>query len=118
LWAQYDSEPITSSGAYVSLRADSTWQSDMNLAQNPDLLFYKTIGQSIEKVPAYWLLNGRIALRDLDIGGVKTELAVWGKNLTDEKAVAFALGILQPPLLASANYIPARTYGVDLTIQF
>lgn len=118
LWAQYDTAPINSSGAYFTLRADATWQSDMNLAQNPDLEFYRTIGRSIEEVPAYWLLNGRVALRDFDLGGIKTELGIWGRNLTDEKAVAFALGILQPPLLASANYIPARTYGVDLTIQF
>lgn len=116
LWAQYDSAPINSDGAYVTLRADANWQSDMNLMQNPDLPAYSTFATGMREVPAYWLLNGRVALRDFDLGGIRTELAVWGRNLTNERALSFALNLNN--IIASGNYIPARTYGVDLTIEF
>ncbi|MCB2076278.1 MAG: TonB-dependent receptor, partial [Novosphingobium sp.] len=65
--------------------------------------------------PAFWTINGRVALRDLYIGEVKTELAVWGKNLTDRKVATTAL---YTPLATSAAYVPGRTYGLDLTVEF
>jgi len=67
--------------------------------------------------PAYWLLNGRAALKHLKIGPVEGEIAVWGKNLTNRKDMQFSLA-LGPSLSTSANYIPARTYGIDLSIDF
>lgn len=116
LWAQYDTVPINADGAYVTFRADANWQSDMNLMANPDLPEYQSWARGISEVPDYWLINGRIALRDFDLGGIKTELGVWGKNLTDERAASFALNLSS--IIASANYISARSYGVDLSIEF
>ncbi|MDR2858511.1 MAG: hypothetical protein LBV50_11795 [Novosphingobium sp.] len=60
-------------------------------------------------------MNSRAALKHIDIGGVDAELAVWGRNLTDKR---YAYSILYTPFGQSANYDPARTYGVDLTIEF
>ncbi len=114
LWAQYDTRPLTGD-AYLSFRVDGIWQSDMNFAENPNRPIYKIAPAGIEE-PAYWVLNGRVALRDFDLGGVKTQVALWGRNLTDKRAKSFELNLSD--ILLSANYIPARSYGVDLTIEF
>lgn len=112
IWGQYDSNPIAGD-AYISLRADANWRSKMRLDQNPE----RNIPEfaALQFSPATWIVNGRAALKDLDIGGVKTELAVWGKNLTNNRSANFAL---ITDFLASANYQPARTYGVDLIVAF
>jgi iron complex outermembrane receptor protein len=61
-------------------------------------------------------VNARLSLRDVKIGGAKAEFAVWSKNLTDARAPTFGLDLFNQ--VASLNYIPARTYGGDLTIEF
>lgn len=114
-WVQYDTPPIGGGDAYVSARVDGRWQSDMNLNANPDAPEYQTWAAGIREVPSYWIFNGRIALRDLDLGGVRTELAAWGRNLTDNRSANYALNF---GLMGAATYIPARTYGLDLTVQF
>ena len=65
---------------------------------------------------AYWLVNARASLKHILIGTANAELAVWGKNLTDRKNASFALEA--GALSTSANFIPPRTYGVDLNIEF
>ena len=114
-WVQYDTPPIGNGDAFVSMRVDGRWQSDMNLNANPDRPEYQTWAAGIREVPSYWVFNGRIALKDLDLGGVKTELAAWGRNLTDNRSANYALNF---GIMGAANYIPARTYGLDLTVQF
>ena len=115
LWAQYDTPPLFED-AFLTFRADGIWQSDMALAQNVNAALPQLVPALIEQ-PSYWLVNGRIALRDLiNIGDKRAEVAVWTKNLFDERAIGFALNLNQ--IFGSANYIPARSYGMDLTIEF
>lgn len=113
LWGQYDTDPLFDE-AYLSFRADGTYQSYMRLAQNPDLAV--GYAAAIRGVPAYWILNGRVSLRDINIGPAKVELAAWGRNLTDNRSASFALDLAR--IIAGANYIPARTYGLDLSVRF
>ena len=87
LWGQYQTEPLIGD-AYLTFRADGIWQSRMQFAQNPNQPAYVANPNFVAN-PAYWLLNSRIALRDLDLGGVKTELAFWGRNLSDVKVGMF-----------------------------
>lgn len=116
LFGQYDSPPIGMGDAYLSIRSDASWQDSYILTTNPTHPIYASFGAPIRNTPSYWLINGRVSLRDLDLGGVKTELAGWVRNLTDERALNSGLNL--SGILASASFIPARTYGVDLTIQF
>lgn len=115
LWAQYDTPRLGNSDAYLSIRGDARWQSDMNMALNPDSIPYQTFARTVREVPAYWLFNGRVALKDLDLGGVKTEVAVWGKNLANNRSANYSIPL---GFIAQANFNPARTYGLDLTVQF
>lgn len=115
VWAQYDTPTFGQSETYLSFRADARWQSVMYPNANPDRTGMSTWAAGMREVPAYWVLNGRVALKDLNIGGVKTELALWGKNLTNDRSANYALHL---GMIAGANYTPARTYGLDLSISF
>jgi len=116
VWGQFDTEPLGSGDAYLSFRTDAIWQSRINLMQNPLLPAYSTYAVNVREIKAYWLVNGRVALRELDLGGVNTTIAVWGKNLTDTREKAFALNIAQ--IIAGTSFIPARSFGVDVTVEF
>ena len=39
------------------------------------------------------ILNGRIALSDIQMGPLKTTFALWGRNLTDDKHIQFTGGV-------------------------
>ena len=116
LFGQYETRPLIGD-AFFSFRADGIYQSDMGLAQNPDQPIY-VANPNFREVPAYWLLNSRIALRNFRVAGVKTELALWGKNLTDRKSGSFPGDYSLFTGIGVLNFIPARSYGLDLTISF
>ena len=85
----------------------------MNIDANPNRTTPAFLG--LRYSPSTWIVNGRAAITDINLGGVKTELAVWGKNLTNDDSVTFAL---INGFEASANYQAARSFGADLTISF
>ncbi|MCB2076734.1 MAG: TonB-dependent receptor [Novosphingobium sp.] len=118
LWAQFDSPTISGGETYVSLRADASWTDYVNLAFNPDLPAYApgNFAENIRGIPANWRVNARVALKNLNLGGVKSELAAWSKNLTNSRVKGYGVNLSQ--IMAQANYTPARTYGLDLTIDF
>ncbi|HEX7852462.1 MAG TPA: TonB-dependent receptor [Sphingobium sp.] len=112
LWGQFESDPLFGETTLMA-RVDANWQSSMFLDQNrvrqiPGYL-------PLRKVPAYWTINSRVALRNLDISGVKAELAVWGRNLGNQKMPVFAL--INDAFGANATFMPARTYGLELNFD-
>jgi len=117
IFAQYDSQPIGGGDAYVSIRGDAFYQDSYLLTPNANNPEYSAGFAAVTRAtPSYWLINGRISVKDIDLGGVKTEVGVWGKNLTDERALGFGLNL--SGILASGNFIPARTYGLDVIVAF
>ncbi|HEX7819711.1 MAG TPA: TonB-dependent receptor [Sphingobium sp.] len=113
LWASYESPPLFGDTT-LTLRADGNWRDKLRLDSNSTR--NNPVYASLAYSPASWIVNGRASLRNLDLGGVKTEVAGWVKNLTQNRAATFAL--INGGFEASANFQPARTYGVDLTIEF
>ena len=113
LWGQFESQPIVGD-ATLLLRVDGNWHSKFWLAQNRVINFPAFAG--LQTVGASWMVNARAALRNIKIGGVDAELAVWAKNLTQNREATFALTTLN--VFGAANYVPARTFGADLTIKF
>jgi iron complex outermembrane receptor protein len=81
------------------VRADGSYTSETNA---------QTIGLS--QVPSYTLVNARLGLRRGPL-----ELALWGRNITDEKYVAAV--IFQPPVSSfpAPTFIPNVTMGERLT---
>jgi iron complex outermembrane receptor protein len=112
LWAQYDTQPLFGD-AYATFRMDGNYQSRMHIAQNPVRGAY---APGIIDQAGYWVLNSRLALRQIDMHGAKGELALWGKNLTDNGAKTFGLEV--NGIISGANYIPARSFGADFTVEF
>jgi iron complex outermembrane receptor protein len=108
----YETPPLTGDTTLM-FRLDSSYLSRMAL--DTQAVRTQPQFQPARFVPAYWLLNGRVALRHIKFGGVEGELAVWGKNLTDERKANFAL--IQN-IATSVNFIAPRTYGADLSIEF
>jgi len=59
-------------------------------------------------------VNGRIALRDLEFGRLKGQIALWGKNMFDNKQLNNALSL---SLVYAGTFERARQFGVDLTLE-
>jgi hypothetical protein len=43
---------------------------------------------------------------------------LWAKNLTNDDEPDFENGIATPPMAVSSSFVPARTFGVDLTYDY
>jgi len=111
-WAMYETQPLWDE-ATMSFRLDGTYFGRMLTDTNqfrtaPEILILRAR-------KAFWTFNGRVALQHVNIGGAEAEVALWGKNLTDNKSRNFEL---VQELISSANFIPARSYGVDVTLTF
>jgi iron complex outermembrane receptor protein len=113
LWGQYETQPLFGD-ATLMLRMDGQWHSEFWLAQNRVQVIPAFAG--IRTVSASWNVNARVALRNINLGGAKVELAGWVRNLTQNREATFALTTLN--LFGAANYVPARSIGADLTVQF
>lgn len=139
LAAQYTSDPVMGD-AFISARIDANWKSKQflgtavsagqfantgiwNLAAPAGSPVYSTVFTPAEtaalkdalSADPYWLVNARLALEDIRLGGLTGSLALWGKNIFDNKSPTFAVNLVS---LTSLLYEPARTYGVDLTVKF
>lgn len=112
-WAQLRTQPLIGD-AYLSLRGDANWQSSMLIDSNPTRTL--TWAPNFPKVDPYWLVNARLALTDIKVGGLESEVALWGKNLTDTRSAIYGLNLNNA--LAASSFLTARTYGVDLMVRF
>ncbi|MGE3693498.1 MAG: TonB-dependent receptor, partial [Novosphingobium sp.] len=109
-----NTEPLFGN-AFLNFRMDALYTSEQLFTATPNVRRAQGFPENSLANPAKVNLNGRIALRDIDIGGAKAELSVWGRNLTDRQGMVSNLYL---PFVTSANYEPARTYGVELSIEF
>jgi len=113
LSGQYETEPVVGD-ARMRLRADANYHSKQRLdpAATPAVPAFAPVQHS----PATWIVNGRIALEGVRAAGGEAEVAVWVRNLTNDKTPVFATVLGN--YVASASFTPARTYGVDLILNF
>ena len=111
-FAQYDTQPLFGE-SYATFRIDGIYFGKMITDQNqfrtaPEILILRSR-------KAFWNWNARAALKDVEVGGANMEIALWAKNLFDNKQRNFEL---VQELISSANFMPARTYGIDVTFTF
>ena len=66
------------------------------------------------KQPAYWLVNGRLGVADVPVGGARLSLSVFGDNIFNKRYISFGA----PVLLFTGSYERGRTYGVELGVNF
>jgi hypothetical protein len=117
LSAQYESSPIFDR-SYLSFSLGGNWHSKIRLEQNPARAQANPTFSVAEFTPASWVVNSRLALKNIDLGfgGGVGEVAIWGRNLTDNDEPTFALNF--GGLALGANYLDARSYGVDFSVKF
>jgi iron complex outermembrane receptor protein len=113
LSGQYETEPVFGE-ARVRLRADANYHSKqrMDSAATP----FAPAFAPVQFSPATWIVNGRVGLEGIRAAGGDAEVAVWVRNLTNDKSPAYATVLGN--YVASASFTPARTYGVDLILNF
>ena len=111
LSAQYETEPLFNE-ARLMFRADASWKDKV-----------RTLGESV--LPAAyepirfsdssWLVNARVALRNITVSRGDIEVALWAKNLTDNDEPMFPINFT---FLGSTSYQPARTFGIDVIYNY
>ena len=61
-------------------------------------------------------VNARVALRNIDVGAGAVELALWGRNINNNRATIFPASL--PFVTRASSFQPARTCGIDLQYSF
>lgn len=65
---------------------------------------------------SYGLLDGRIALRDIELGkGASLEIAAWAKNLTDKKYWVSSINL---SILTLRQWAEPRSFGGEVRLRF
>ena len=103
-WAATADWDIPTSYGVYNFHLDYSWQDDQFALANTDA------GEVI--VEDFGTLNGRISLADLQLWGGSWQLALWGKNLTDEDSINYRIGA------TAASFLQPRTYGAELIFEF
>jgi iron complex outermembrane receptor protein len=120
--AQYTTEPLFGD-ATLSARIDGNYRSaQWGISSVPNVSAasgFSAAEQAIfrqqGRIGGYWLWNGRLALQDIDLGQARGTLALWGRNLLNNKSPTLMQSVV---LVISTTYEPARTVGVDFTVEF
>lgn len=98
-------------GARFHARADGNYKSKAyNIVRvpTPELLDATT-------TKGYWIVNGRMGLSDISVGGASVDVALWARNLFDDRSLAWASNL---SFIYAGSYERARTFGVDLTVRY
>jgi iron complex outermembrane receptor protein len=112
---QYDA-PDFSNGSHVFGRVEGRYRSSYFLTSTPlkNVLTGQTVLEEFNHRPGYWLVDGRLGVADMMIGGAKASLSAFGQNLLNKQYVAFGA----PVLSLVGTYERGRTYGVELGVAF
>jgi iron complex outermembrane recepter protein len=113
--AQYVTPPLVGD-ATMLFRIDGIYQGKFRAAPFTDVTTATPVFAPYEINPARWIVNARVALRDIKFGSLTGELGVWSRNLTNNRDAVYPLqfGSIQH----NASYQPARTFGADFIVTF
>ena len=113
--AEYDSKPIWND-AYVMARVDANYRGrEYLIAYAPTGTGPLDLTPQTSAAPAAWTVNGRLALSHITLPQGTGEVALWAKNILDDKTPEYGVGT---PFLESVFWRPARTFGVDVSFDF
>lgn len=103
-------------GSHAIFRLDASYRSKVQLGPLAVLNANGTRAtvDRFNSAKGYWLLDGRIGVADLDIGGNKFTLSAYGQNLLDKAYTAYGVNVAQ--LVRGSER--GRTYGIELGFDF
>jgi iron complex outermembrane receptor protein len=113
--AEYVTRPLFQD-AYAAFRMDANYTGSYRALPDPLTKFENPVFAPYEFNPETWIINGRVSLRDIKMQGVKTEVALWVKNLLDNKNPTYPL--LFGTIEHNESWQPARTFGIDVDFDF
>jgi iron complex outermembrane receptor protein len=122
LSAQYTTDPVYGDAEIVA-RIDGRWQSKSHGVTTVPLVNNATGFTAAEQykyahdsdIPSYWVWNARVALQKIKFGDHEGSVALWSRNLFDNKSPVFVQGLTT---VVTTNYEAARTVGVDVEFNF
>jgi len=69
----------------------------------------------LTQINAAGIFNGGIATADMVLPGVNTQIALWGRKLTENRSIAYWVS---QRFVGSATFERARSYGLDTAAKF
>ncbi|WP_353227324.1 TonB-dependent receptor [Novosphingobium sp.] len=114
--AVYNSPELGHSGAHISGLVEGRYRSSYYLTSTPlrNVLTGAAVLEDKNKQSGYWVVNGRLGLADLAVGGAKLSLSAYGDNVFNKRYISFGA----PVLLFTGTYDRGRTFGVELGASF
>ena len=112
--AQYDTMPVVGD-AYLSFRMDGNYQGKYRVIPYTDVATHDPEFVPYMFNPATWLVNGRVALKNVKVGSASAEVAVWARNLFDNKNPIAELPFAS--IQIDSSFQPARTFGLDINLK-
>lgn len=114
-------ETLVSGDISFLARVDGNWRSrQLGIAAIPNVSASfsaadQALYRQVSTINPYWIVNGRLALQGFEVGGVKGAVALWSRNLFNNKSINLANTIVTTIV---ADYERARTVGADLSFEF
>lgn len=112
--AHYETLPLFDE-AYLSFSVMGIWRDDMRFDPNETRAAATAAHGATEFSASTWMVNARIALKDIKIGDWKAQVALWGRNLADDDEPVFSLPVQGSIALA---YNEEPIYGIELTVEY
>jgi iron complex outermembrane receptor protein len=112
---QYQTDPLWND-AYLYVRLDANYTGRYRAIPYTQIASEIPVFAPFEFVPKTWLVNTRVALRDIKAGAGKAEIAFWVRNLFDNKSPVYPLQF--GDFETNTSFQPARTIGVDVIFDY
>ena len=98
----------------MSFRIDGSWRSKVRII-GYEVLRVLPQYTSVNYAPATWLVNGRIALENIKLPIGEGQIAVWAKNLTNDRSITFpdVFGFI-----GATEWQAARTFGLEISFKY
>ncbi len=102
--------------ATMLFRIDANYQGKSWTITDPDIATNIPAFAPYQSSPARWIVNTRVALRDIPLGRIKGEIGFWTRNLTNNRDSLFPFQFSN--FLYTNSYQSARTLGVDVVVKY
>jgi iron complex outermembrane recepter protein len=109
LSSQYDG-PRLVQAAHPFARVDANFTASQYNEINDD-----AANTALMRAPATWITNLRMGLAGFQVGSGQLEVAAWAKNLLNDNSLTKSSNLF---FVIDGQYQPARTYGIDVNVDF
>lgn len=114
--AEYTS-PELSVGGNIAARVEGRWRSRYSISAVPVRNGAGVIDAALDPhrfVKAYWLVDGRLGLANLDLGGSTVSISAFGQNIFNKRYNPFGAAAIS----LITMFDRGRTYGVEMGVRF